>query len=56
MFQPGLKDKMMPGLTTRKLTRVITTGCRSFREVALALLYSEYIMINQWPEAGKEEL
>jgi len=37
-------------------SRVILTGYASSESVAWALLYTEHRMINQWPEARKEQL
>jgi len=56
MFQPGLKDKMMPGITTRKLTLVITMGCRSFQEVAWALLSIGHRQTEQGSEIRSDRL
>lgn len=55
MFQPGLKDKMMPRITTSMLTLVITMGCRSLREVAWALLYIGHRQTDQGSETRKEQ-
>lgn len=55
MLQPGLKEKMMSELTKNELTPVITIGCRSFQEVAWALLSIGHRQTNQGSETRKEQ-
>jgi len=55
MFQPGLKDKMMPKQAKMNITCINTMCCYSARRVARALLFVWYRQTDQGSETRKEQ-